>query len=79
PQETIFFPNFERFGQVLYSMPNVGLYGYIPSGSYARNYSPYDYGFRKEGGAIMQDGVYDLSEDEINAIIQAGGQVEFLD
>ena len=33
----------------------------------------------QKGGAMMQDGVYDLSEDEINAIIQAGGQVEFLD
>jgi hypothetical protein len=33
----------------------------------------------QSGGAMMQDGVYDLTEDEINEIIQMGGQVEFLD
>ena len=73
----------DRGGSVAYSdwsqTPVNGYYG-VPQGEF----SPYSSWSQspvrmQSGGAMMQDGVYDLSEDEINAIIQAGGQVEFLD
>ena len=73
----------DRGGSIAYSdwsqTPVNGYYG-VPQGEF----SPYSQWSQspvrmQSGGAMMQDGVYDLSEDEINAIIQAGGQVEFLD
>ena len=73
----------DRGGSIAYSdwsqTPVNGYYG-VPQGEF----SPYSSWSQspvkmQSGGAMMQDGVYDLSEDEINAIIQAGGQVEFLD
>jgi hypothetical protein len=54
---------------------------YTPvSSNYIEGYNPLEsYRAFQTGGAMMQDGVYDLTEDEINEIIQMGGQVEFLD
>lgn len=50
------------------------------SSNYIEGYNPLEsYKAFQTGGAMMQDGVYDLTEDEINEIIQMGGQVEFLD
>ena len=75
--------SYDRGGSIAYSdwsqTPVNGYYG-VPQGEF----SPYSSWSQspvkmQSGGAMMQDGVYDLSEDEINAIIQAGGQVEFLD
>ena len=42
--------------------------------------NPYFTGVVKKGGAIKykQGGVYDLSEEEIGAILAAGGQIEFI-
>jgi hypothetical protein len=76
-RETIYYPNFEAFGRVPYSMPQMGLKGVIPTSSYINMYSPYAY--RKEGGAMMQDNEMYLTDEEIAEIIQMGGQVEYLD
>jgi hypothetical protein len=74
---------FDRGGSIGYSdwsqTPVNGYYG-VPQGEF----SPYSQWSQspvkmQSGGAMMQDGVYDLTEDEINEIIQMGGQVEFLD
>lgn len=74
---------YDRGGSVAYSdwsqTPVNGYYG-VPQGEF----SPYSQWSQspvkmQSGGAMMQDGVYDLTEDEINEIIQMGGQVEFLD
>jgi len=36
-------------------------------------------GYMEQGGEYEQDGVYDLSQDEINQIMANGGQIEFID
>jgi hypothetical protein len=36
-------------------------------------------GYMQDGGEYEQDGVYDLSQDEINQIMANGGQIEFID
>ena len=72
----------DRGGSVAYSdwsqTPVNGYYG-TPTGEMTMYPHWTQAPVMQKGGAMMQDGVYDLSEDEINAIIQAGGQVEFLD
>jgi hypothetical protein len=73
---------FDRGGSTAYSdwsqTPVNGYYG-VPQGEF-NPYSQWSQApVMQSGGAMMQDGVYDLTEDEINEIIQMGGQVEFLD
>ena len=36
-------------------------------------------GYMQDGGEYEQDGVYDLSQEEINQIMANGGQIEFID
>ena len=54
---------------------------YTPvSSDYVEDYNPLENRRTFQiGGAMMQDREMYLTDDEINQIIQAGGQVEFLD
>jgi hypothetical protein len=72
----------DRGGSVAYSdwsqTPINGYYG-VPTGEMTMYPHWTQAPVMQMGGSMMQDGVYDLTEDEINQIIEMGGQVEFLD